>query len=201
MTRPRATFAELLALLGSIHPPSVDRLAPPATDAEITTLEDWLGVTLPSEAREIYALHNGQADQFAVGCIFDRTLLSVSQTLFDLTVHDDIRRSKTWNEEIDKDEWVSESFPSAGHIPILSDLTGNFIGYDVRPSAQGQFGQVLVFGADVETCVVFDSISELWGALIDELWAGNWTLRQEETTGLTEVSFLSLNEPLRTLWA
>ena len=188
-------------MLEGVHPPSVHRLAPPATEAEIATLENWLGAVVPSEAREVYALHNGQADQFAVGCIFDRTLLSISQALFDLSVHHDIRSAKTSNYEIDEDERVSESFPSAGHVPILSDLTGNFIGYDVRPSARGRFGQVLVFGADVDTRVVFDSIPELWGALVAELHAGNWTLREDEITGLTELQFLALREPLSTLWA
>jgi cell wall assembly regulator SMI1 len=204
VTRAHATFAELLAVLESIHSPSVHRLAPPATPAEIAKLEDWLGASVPSEAREVYALHNGQGDQFAAHCILERTLRSISQALSELDVHDDIRRSGIVNDELYEpytDERVSQGFPSAGHVPILSDMTGNFIGHDVRPSARGKFGQVLVFGADVDTRVVFDTISELWGALVGELQSGNWTLQQEEITGLTEVRFLSLNEPLSTLWA
>jgi cell wall assembly regulator SMI1 len=204
VTRPSATFAELLAALEVIHPPSVNRLAPPATPAQIAMLESWLGVVVPSEALEVYAIHNGQADQFDVGCIFDRTLLSISQALFDLAVHDDIRRSGIVNDELHRlhtDERVSQGFPSASHVPILSDLTGNFIGYDIRPSDQGRFGQVVVFGADVDTWVVFDSIPELWGALINELHAGNWTLVKDEITGLTYLQFVELNETLRQLWA
>ncbi len=145
VTRPCATFSELLAALERVYPPSVNRLAPPATPAEIAKLENWLGTALPSEAREVYTLHNGHHNDIPIGSIFDRTLLNVSQALFELAVHDDIRRSGIINDEILDDERVSENFPSAGHVPILSDLTGNFIGYDVRPSAQGQFGQVLVF--------------------------------------------------------
>ena len=204
MTRARATFAELISVLEFVHPPSVHRLAPPATQAQIATLENWLGMSLPSEAREVYALHNGHTNDMPIGSIFDRTLLTISQALEELTAHDDIRRSGIVNDELyelHNDERVSENFPSASHVPILSDLTGNFIGYDVRPSARGRFGQVLVFGADVDTRVVFDSIAELWGGLVDELRAGNWMLSEDEATGLTEVRFLSLHEPLNTLWA
>ncbi len=57
------------------------------------------------------------------------------------------------------------------------------------------------FGADVDTRVVFGSIPELWDLLVEELRAGNWTLIEDEATGLTEVRFRFLNEPLRTLWA
>jgi cell wall assembly regulator SMI1 len=206
MTRPRATFAQLLEALALVHQPSVDRLAPPATPAQIVTLENWLGVSVPSEAREVYSLHNGQFRDAGIGGIFDRTLLTISQALVDLNAHDDIRRSGifddiTVDDEMGGGERVSENFPSAGHVPILSDMTGNFIGYDVRPSARGRFGQVLVFGADVGTTVMFDSLHELWGTLLNELRVGNWKLVEDEFTGLITVQFRTLGGTLKKLWA
>jgi cell wall assembly regulator SMI1 len=200
MTRRRASFAEFIKGLAAIHQPSVDRLSGAASEAEIRGLEAWLGVTLPEEARDIYALHNGSSDPLTCQMIFGRKLLSISQILSEMGCHADIRQSGIVNDTVLDSDRISENFPSLAHVPIFSDDTGNFIGYDLRPSPKGRFGQVLAFGADIEIDIVFDSINEFWGGLLNEMDAGNWTV-QTNDRGLDEVQFLSQRGSIARLWA
>jgi hypothetical protein len=61
---------------------------------------------------------------------------------------------------------------------------------------------VLVFGADVDVRVIFDSIEQLWGTLLEELHTGNWIIQLDEITKLTELHIQVLHsEVLQFLWA
>ncbi len=202
MNQSRATFSKFVEELGKIHNPSVARLAPPALDSKIAQLETFLGISIPDEIRDVYKLHNGHNDHFSTGTIFNRMLLTIDQVMEEINIHGDIRRSGIVDDTWIEDPRVTENFPSTGHIPLLSDGTGNFIGYDLRPSKQGCIGQVLVFGADVDVRVIFDSIEQLWGTLLEELHTRNWIIQLDEITKLTELHIKVLHSKvLQLLWA
>lgn len=185
----KATFAELLGEVGRVAPFLTAPLAPPAAEAEIERLERWLGTPVPEEAREVYRLHDGQRAGGRVPTLFNHGLLSIAQALDELGVHREIRESGICEDDPLLDRRLSEGFPSAYHVPLLSDDTGNFVGYDVRPGPAGTYGQVLVFGGDVDAQVVCGSLPELWGALLDELRRGNWALRESERRTYPRLSF------------
>lgn len=71
------------------------------------------------------------------------------------------------------DPRVQALTPHPGLVPVFTDDTGNFLGYDTAPTARGTWGQVVVFGADIETPeVVAPSFAALFQRLADELRAG-----------------------------
>jgi cell wall assembly regulator SMI1 len=185
---PSVSFSELLTEFQRISPPLTEHWAPPALKVEIARLQTWLGVPLPPEALEVYRLHNGQAD-FRVRMVFNHFLSDINQALDDLGRHRDIRDSGVVEDGPPEDRRLLEGFPSAFHVPLLTDDTGNFVGYDLRPGPDGHFGQVVVFGADVDAQVVCGSLGELWGALVCELREGNWELSDELGTGFQGLRF------------
>lgn len=200
MNLPQTTFLDLIVELARLHHPSVERLADAATPIETAQLETWLGIALPREVHEVFSLHNGQADHFDVGAFFNQTFLSIAQILDELSIHDEIRRSGIVNDDPLEDARTSANFPATFHVPILSDGTGNFIGCDLCPSSQGQFGQVIVFGADVGVCVIYDSLSELWESLLKELHSGAWVIYYDDHNGIEQLRLTPESEKLRLFW-
>lgn len=132
MSRSGSSFSELLAELYRIYPPFTERLAPPAPKSEIERLEAWLGVSVPEEARAVYRLHDGQGESKAY-TVYSRYLLSINEALDQLALQRGGRESGIVLDDLLEDQRLSQGFPSAFHVPLLSDDTGNFVGYDVRP--------------------------------------------------------------------
>jgi cell wall assembly regulator SMI1 len=194
-----ASFAEFISHLSQVHRPSVELLAPPASEAELAQFEAWLGRPLSKQAREVYTLHNGQLTSLSPFEFLDRKLLSLAEVLEQMRIPADVRPLGIVDDSDIEDDRVSENFPSLGHIPIFSDETGNFIGYDLKPSPKGRVGQVLVFGADVGVEVVFNSLNELWGALNAELEAGHWTIEGNEKTATSQFRFRDERDWMKTL--
>lgn len=75
-------------------------------------------------------------------------------------------------------QWIKTVYACKGWIPLLSDRTGNYVGVDLDPGANGAWGQVIVFGRDFDRkCVLWNGDGEGgWGkwlaAFVDELQSG-----------------------------
>ena len=66
------------------------------------------------------------------------------------------------------------------HVPLFSDDSGNYLGIDLCPSEEGNAGQVIIFGTDLDhSQVVFSSLAELFTELTRQIAADNYTLERE----------------------
>lgn len=183
MNPPKATLDEVIAEIGRIDPSIAARFAPPASENEIIHLEGIVGRTLPEEAKAIYRLHNGQRAGEWAWTIYHHYLMSIREAIDTLAMY-----RGAWAEfgATGQDAWLDEptdprtpGLYSPWRVPFLHDDTGNYVGYDLEPGPAGTYGQVVVFGGDVNPQVVCASIGELWGALLHELRAGNWILSDD----------------------
>lgn len=210
MSRSDASFSELIEEIGRIDPSITARFAPPASEAEIERLEAFVGLPLPEEAKAVYRLHDGQGASAGVWTIYHRYLMTIQEAMDTMTMYREF-----WEESVarPRDPWVDElgdqdppddprlglGIYSPWRVPVLHDDTGNYVGYDLEPGPAGTYGQVLVYGADVDPQVVCDSLGELWGALLHELRTGNWVLQENPHYGNRWLDFKRQDSPVARL--
>lgn len=149
--------------------PALDDLNPPATDAEITTLEQQLGVTLPADYVQVLRQHNGQRG-LADGLFDGQEFLSTQNVLAQWQI---------WKGLHDTGEFQAlHSSPAAGvrddwwnprWIPFTHDGSGNHLCLDLDPAEDGSVGQVIAMWHDAaERTVEGRSFGE---------WFGRWLTR------------------------
>ena len=149
--------------------PALDDLNPPAIDAEITTLEQQLGVTLPTDYVQALRQHNGQRG-LADG-LFDGQEFLSAQNVF--------AQWQIWKGLHDAGEFKAlHSSPAAGvrddwwnprWIPFTHDGSGNHLCLDLDPAEDGSVGQVIAMWHDAaERTVEGRSFGE---------WFGRWLTR------------------------
>jgi cell wall assembly regulator SMI1 len=122
---------------------SSDDLNPPATDAEIATLAQQLGVTLPADYVQVLKQHNGQRG-LADG-LFDGQEFLSAQNVF--------AQWQVWKQLHDAGRFKAlHSSPAAGvrddwwnprWIPFTHDGGGNHLCLDLDPAEGGAVGQVI----------------------------------------------------------
>jgi cell wall assembly regulator SMI1 len=127
---------------------SSDDLNPPATDADLTALQQELGVTLPADYLQVLQQHNGQRG-LADG-LFDGQEFLSTQTVF--------AQWQLWKGLHDAGRFKAlHSSPAAGvrndwwnprWIPFTHDGGGNHLCLDLDPAAGGTVGQVITMWHD-----------------------------------------------------
>lgn len=126
-----------------------------ADAATLASLEQTLGIALPSDLKRFLSIHDGQARGAAL--FHGQQFLSCA----------DIRDSWEMWREIDEDGVMNDDcaefmasepegvikpmYCNRGWIPLTHDIGGNHIGLDFDPDSLGHVGQVIAFGRDEDT--------------------------------------------------
>jgi cell wall assembly regulator SMI1 len=150
--------------------PLSDDLNPPATDAEISTLEQQLGVTLPTDYVQVLKQHNGQ--QGLADGLFDGQEFLSAQNVF--------AQWQVWKGLHDAGEFKAlHSSPAAGvrddwwnprWIPFTHDGGGNHLCLDLDPAEGGTAGQAITVWHDSgERALAGSSFGD---------WFNRWQQRQ-----------------------
>jgi cell wall assembly regulator SMI1 len=149
--------------------PLTDDLNPPATDAEIATLQQQLGVTLPADYVQVLQQHNGQRG-LADG-LFDGQEFLSTQNVFEQWrlwkgLHDagQFKSMRSSPAQGVRDDWWNPRW-----IPFTHDGGGNHLCLDLDPAAGGAVGQVITLWHDGGERVLCSSD---FGA-----WFADWQLR------------------------
>lgn len=158
----------------------------------MATFEVELGCPLPRSVRESIQVADGQ-DLEATGSISGSGGLFYG--LYFLPLEEVMREWAFWRYAEDDPtvggnpailatmasvppQWIKTVYACKGWVPLLSDRTGNYVGVDLDPGANGAWGQVIVFGRDFDRkCVLWKGDGEGgWGkwlaAFVDELESG-----------------------------
>ncbi|CAK9784081.1 hypothetical protein CC85DRAFT_298937 [Cutaneotrichosporon oleaginosum] len=168
------TFHRLRNALVDDFPELLDSLNPPASQATIASIEQELGGPLPPAVREYFSVVDGQdLESNGAGIFYGLYLLPLDEVM---------REWHFWRQaEADPStgsnpavlatmasippQWVKSLYACKGWLPLLSDRSGNYVGVDLDPGAQGQWGQAIIFGRD------FDRKCVLWRGEGESGWA------------------------------
>jgi cell wall assembly regulator SMI1 len=128
--------------------PALDDLNPPATDAEIATLQQQLGVSLPADYVQALKTHNGQrglADGLFDGQEFLSAQNVVEQWRIWKGLHDAGRFKAMHSAPAPgvRDDWWNPRW-----IPFTHDGGGNHHCLDLDPAEGGAVGQVITLWHD-----------------------------------------------------
>lgn len=128
--------------------PLSDDLNPPATDADITTLEQQLGVTLPADYVQVLRQHNGQRG-LADGLFDGQEFLSTQNVLAQWQIWKGLHDTGAFNGQRSspapgvRDDWWNPRW-----IPFTHDGSGNHLCLDLDPAEGGTVGQVITVWHD-----------------------------------------------------
>jgi cell wall assembly regulator SMI1 len=159
-------------------------LQPPATDAQIATLESALGVVLPADYVASLKCHDGQFE--ASAWIFDQgELLSADAVL---------AQWKIWRELLDdgdfedgrsdphpgiRDDWWNDKW-----IPFTHNGGGDHLCLDLDPAEGGRAGQVIAMWHDMaERERQGESFGAWFARYVDDVLAGK-VCYSEESGGM-----------------
>ena len=150
----QALWGRLERWLADNAPQLLASLGPPASEAQLVTLEESLAITLPADVRASYSIHDGQRVD-AGALIGGRHLLSLAGILHEWTV---------WEEILDSGAFNGISGEPTGHvradwwhprwIPLTDDDTGSHDCLDLAPAPGGDVGQVISFRNDARERIV-----------------------------------------------
>jgi cell wall assembly regulator SMI1 len=145
----RDVWTRFEAWLSEHWPEGLASLNPPATDEQITGLQQALGVTLPDDYVACLKIHNGQASNAGGGMFDGYEFLSTDEILAQWAV---------WKELLDGGDFAGcNSDPSNGirddwwnarWIPITHNGCGDHFCLDFDPDASGSEGQVITMWHD-----------------------------------------------------
>lgn len=154
----------------------------PASLEEISQVEKEIGVIFPKELKELYQLHNGNADEKA-GLFFGMAFLPLEAMISEWRFSADIA------DEALNDEIPSYSVPAGAihelyfnkkWIPLAHDYGGNYLGIDLDPDEKGTVGQVINYGRDEEVkYVIAKSIKDFLAFIMKTLEDGFYTIDEE----------------------
>ncbi len=141
-------WEKLEAILQDSDPEVLADLAPPATDEEIATLEQALGVILPADFVAFMKIHNGQRGM-SHGLFDEWEFLSTSRILQEWCV---------WKDLLDGGDFDgAESCPQSGirpewwnpsWIPFTYNGAGDHLCLDLAPTDAGIRGQIIMLWHD-----------------------------------------------------
>ncbi len=163
------------------------RLAPPAPAYEVDALEAEVGIGLPQELREYWALHDGETSD-GIGLAGGFVFVSVAEARKISSDWAAVRqRLGSELRELDRcassepKQAIRRKYSLRGWVPVLRDHEGNHVGVDLDPGPAGRFGQVINFGRDEDhKRVLFESLVELIDWLAQEVELGRIIYDEEE---------------------
>ena len=155
---------------------------PPATDAQLNSFEQLVGLKMPRSYRQLYRWHDGENDD-RWGHIYGLPLLPLKQAAADwqqwnrtLAAFGGNRYTvpgKAWPEGA-----VDPAYTNPAWIPLTSDGSSNCIGLDFDPWPEGRVGQIIIFGRDEDVKVVLaESLGQFLDWIAGLLESGNFRLK------------------------
>lgn len=164
-------------------------LRQPASIEEIEGLERTLGISLPTDLRRLYELHNGELDG-EPGLFFGMSFLPLSGVLSEWQSCSALAGDRAMNDvpfyavppETIKDQYINSKW-----IPFAADFDSNFLAVDLDPGPNGTYGQVINFGIKENTRhVVAHSVEDLIEFISKTLQEGPYTIDEEGTWSYSE---------------
>lgn len=153
-----------------------------ASDDQILSLQDHLGVDFPDSLKRFLSIHDGQDGQ--AGLVGGQQLLSTEsirqewdmwRSLDERAMNADCADFMASNPK----GAIKPMYTNRSWIPLTKDWGGNHIGLDFDPDVQGTVGQVIRFGRDEDTKLLvaesFDAFAEkLATSLSESKWNGEY---------------------------
>lgn len=134
-----------------------------ASTASLAKVEKTLGVSLPDEFRESYALHDGQdsGTPFLLGPSDEGyCLLPLAQVLKEAKIWADLKDDFA-DEEVSADKGIRADWWNTKWLPIAGNGGGDFLCLDLAPAKGGQLGQIITMNHESPT-------RELWAKSFGE---------------------------------
>lgn len=128
------------------------KLNPGVSKETLIAFEEKFNIKLPEEFKQLYLMYNGEQEELEYnGYVCNLHFLSLEKVEEHLTFHReniDEEFNAKWSSPIYPEQSVKKKFINSNWIPFISDLTGNYIAIDLDPDTNGEYGQVINFGAD-----------------------------------------------------
>jgi cell wall assembly regulator SMI1 len=152
----------------------------PVDPAKLAKAMSELGIRLPRDVRDSYAIHDGQTEGSAL--IGGYRLLPLERVLAEWrvfkTLHDE---GEFDGKETDTDAGIRPEWWNPGWVPIAGDGTGDFHCIDIAPAKGGSKGQVIHFVHDEAVRhVVAESFREWLLVFSDDLNDGAYRASDDE---------------------
>lgn len=163
----------------------LETLLPGATLPEIQRAEEILGVTLPDEMREAYAIHKGQAlDQATAGygLVAGHELLRLSHITAAWRGYKQQYDEGTFDVMPEPAEGVKDDFWNPRWIPITTMGAGEHYCIDLDPGPGGSVAQIILWTRDGHRSVVARSFHDWFAQFARDLEEGNYTVARPSMT-------------------
>lgn len=179
----KAQWERIEAWLAAYAPYLLRDLRKGAAAPALAKLESQILRGLPESVRAFYAIHDGQKSVCPKGLFYSLRFMPLARVL---------ESQRLWAGLVDMNDELRHAMSSSpsGHIkplyanapwiPFADDQSGNHLGIDLDPDAQGREGQVIVFGRD-ENCkrLVAQSFEEFIDMFVGQLEGGNFVIREK----------------------
>jgi len=173
-------WAQIEELLNRKLPVLLTRLAPGASEAQITKAEESLGIVFPDAFRESVRIHDGETEEEA-WLFGSHTLLSL-----DIIVH-------FWEQDrqlaamTQTDDWCFDDVPpeiasvawNSKWIPFASDGSGGYLYIDFDPTAAGQSAQIIQTTSEGEYRLVARSFEAYMDVFCQHLQHGSFVVYED----------------------
>lgn len=120
---------------------------------EVSTIEEKMGIQLPSQLKALYLCNNGEKENLE-GSILGLRFLSVGEMFLSwcdwLYVLKDKELMKACVKDAESvpENAVRKVYANRKWIPFAHDQEGNYIGIDLDPDENGTVGQIINYGSD-----------------------------------------------------
>jgi cell wall assembly regulator SMI1 len=179
----KAQWERIEAWLAAHAPYLLRDLRKGATPSTLAKLEAQIQRGLPETVRAFYAIHDGQKSECPKGLFYSLQFMPLARVL---------EAQRLWAELVDMNDelahamssspsgWIKPVYANALWIPFAHDQSGNHLGIDLDPDAEGSEGQVIVFGRDENRKrLVAQSFEEFIDIFVEQLEAGNVVIREK----------------------
>ncbi|WP_425616481.1 SMI1/KNR4 family protein [Anatilimnocola sp. NA78] len=169
-------------------PEAAASLLPGAVAEDIHRFERRMGVTLPTEVRESFQIHDGQ-QPYVMGVLAGQPLATLEQMEDTLTFNRDQVQEYEQSDASCGFDAECTSFPANaircehwnGRWLAMGDWDGNCYGIDLDPGPNGVVGQVINFGRNERAKYVLAfSWAHFLEDIADELEAGNLIIGRDK---------------------
>jgi cell wall assembly regulator SMI1 len=149
----------------------------------LAKVEAQIQRSLPETLRAFYAVHDGQMSQCPQGLFYSLRFMPLARVL---------EAQRVWAELVDINDELAHAMRSSPSryikpvyanplwIPFADDQSGNHLGVDLDPNAEGSDGQVIVFGRDENRKrLVAQSFEDFIDIFVAQLEAGNFVIQEK----------------------
>jgi cell wall assembly regulator SMI1 len=122
-------------------------LRPGACEPRLEQFANYFELELPSEFKELYSLHDGEASSGGIG-LFDWYFMPLDGVDGVTTEFEHMQDVRASDAGFQVEGPIRRMYCNALWLPFAKDFGGNFIGFDLDPATGGTLGQIIVFGPD-----------------------------------------------------